>query len=463
MFQFNQEESQYDHSAPQWAVSQQAAGEDAGEVIQIHQAHAIETLADPVRQEILHDHYLDYLQLIGDDDSISTDRDPIQKFIITVNAVIEKFIAERRCIFRKNYGVIQQAIAVVVQDTPEIMTNFAAAYGTIKREADAVDEAAYAADQARAATNTDNVIYRHIQATIAAAIAEESMSFIAALRHGSVARIQLLFTHGLDLNRELRGKTTLMHVVQTGRADLLAALLTHHGANLEVVSDVEGWTALLFAASQRDANLVKVLLDAGANIHARGYSDCMVVQAGAMDFEGTITAFEIAAKDSAADREKITDFDQKRQETLDVFRHKYCELLVLTSNELLKDVFHGVFDSDRVRLHDYLCGAVRGSISTINSSDMTEMQKMEAKQHLLGKLEDIFVAGKNPCLYGMLFQHVTKNILSDFFLSFSKLPAHERDAQSQAITIAIQQVILEVQTSLQSSIKMAMSLVYPRE
>lgn len=80
-----------------------------------------------------------------------------------------------------------------------------------------------------------------------------------------------LISAGGDVNFEaLDGFPALLGMVMSGREDRLelVRVLTEAGADLER-RGINGWTALHAAASQNDADLVRVLLELGASPEAR--------------------------------------------------------------------------------------------------------------------------------------------------------------------------------------------------
>ena len=88
---------------------------------------------------------------------------------------------------------------------------------------------------------------------------------------GDARAIEKLLQQKVDLNQaSADGRTLLMEAVLEKRADLVKLLLDH-GANA-ALSDREGQTALHFAAQAHLADVVQLLLDKGAPIDAKDHN-----------------------------------------------------------------------------------------------------------------------------------------------------------------------------------------------
>ena len=93
-----------------------------------------------------------------------------------------------------------------------------------------------------------------------------------ASENGNAAIIERLLKAGADPNTAAPGgETPLMTAARTGRVDTVKVLLAH-GANVNAQEGVRGQTALMWAASDGSVALVKALLEAGADIHSRSSS-----------------------------------------------------------------------------------------------------------------------------------------------------------------------------------------------
>ena len=88
--------------------------------------------------------------------------------------------------------------------------------------------------------------------------------------------VELLLRHGTDINAVPYegGSTALMVAAREDNADMVRFLL-EHGADTEV-ADADEWTALFHAES---APVAQLLLQHGANPHARDIADWTPLQA----------------------------------------------------------------------------------------------------------------------------------------------------------------------------------------
>ena len=83
--------------------------------------------------------------------------------------------------------------------------------------------------------------------------------------------IELLIKAGADPNAALpEGETVLMSAARTGVPEAVKALIAH-GANVNAKESWQEQTALMFAAAENHAAVVKLLVDAGAdlNVHSK--------------------------------------------------------------------------------------------------------------------------------------------------------------------------------------------------
>lgn len=89
-----------------------------------------------------------------------------------------------------------------------------------------------------------------------------------AISRGEAALVKLLLEHGADVNAMRHGQTALTSAVHNGRKDLVEMLLAA-GADLEKFGLGQG-SPLYWAASHKNLELAKLLLDRGADPNADG-------------------------------------------------------------------------------------------------------------------------------------------------------------------------------------------------
>ena len=92
--------------------------------------------------------------------------------------------------------------------------------------------------------------------------------FSLACYVGNAAAIERLLAAGEDTNAVFSGEPALMMVARAGSADGVRALLAR-GANPNVAEPTRGQTALMWAAAEGHASVLEVLIEFGADAHAR--------------------------------------------------------------------------------------------------------------------------------------------------------------------------------------------------
>ncbi|MGL4394264.1 MAG: ankyrin repeat domain-containing protein [Brevinema sp.] len=93
----------------------------------------------------------------------------------------------------------------------------------------------------------------------------------AAIGAGQVEIVELLLKKGVDINhsvnsRRYYGITPLMLAVDEGNIEIVEMLLEQKGININA-SDSEGKSALVYAYIRGKFEIIKLLIDAGANTH----------------------------------------------------------------------------------------------------------------------------------------------------------------------------------------------------
>ena len=90
-----------------------------------------------------------------------------------------------------------------------------------------------------------------------------------ACLNGADAMVEKLLTAGASANAALpSGETVLMTAARTGSTEAVR-LLAAHGARLDAQEGTRGQTPLMWAVAQRHADIVKTLVELGADVHVR--------------------------------------------------------------------------------------------------------------------------------------------------------------------------------------------------
>jgi len=90
-----------------------------------------------------------------------------------------------------------------------------------------------------------------------------------ACQNGSAPMVETLLTAGATANAALpSGETVLMTTSRTGSAEAVS-LLVAHGANMNAQEQSRGQTALMWAVAQQHPDVVKTLVELGADVHVR--------------------------------------------------------------------------------------------------------------------------------------------------------------------------------------------------
>lgn len=93
-----------------------------------------------------------------------------------------------------------------------------------------------------------------------------------ACQTGNAAMIERLLAAGAEPNAALTsfGDTALMMASRTGKLDAVKLLLEHN-AQVNAIETWGGTTALMWAAAEKHADVVKILIEHGANVNAKSY------------------------------------------------------------------------------------------------------------------------------------------------------------------------------------------------
>ena len=95
------------------------------------------------------------------------------------------------------------------------------------------------------------------------------MPLLLACNNGSTAMVDLLLTAGADPNTgPAERETPVMAAARTGNADAMKLLLAY-GGDVNAKESSRGQTALMWAAAQQHPEVVRMLVEGGAHIHAR--------------------------------------------------------------------------------------------------------------------------------------------------------------------------------------------------
>jgi uncharacterized protein len=100
-----------------------------------------------------------------------------------------------------------------------------------------------------------------------------------AAANGSAPLVQELLAHGATPNVAANREPPLLLAAKAGSLTAVRALLIH-GAEIDAGEPLQGQTALMWAVSQRHPEVVKALVEGGANVNARSRTSRLLVNRG---------------------------------------------------------------------------------------------------------------------------------------------------------------------------------------
>ncbi|DBB15707.1 TPA: hypothetical protein ACH3X3_003914 [Trebouxia sp. C0006] len=107
-------------------------------------------------------------------------------------------------------------------------------------------------------------------------IKEGKAPLMRAASEGHVQIVQWLLSQGAQVDAQDTWERTALWVAALhGRTDVAETLLSH-GAHVDLAGDSEGFTCLMGACTNEDAQVVKLLLSKGANIHAHDGTELLL-------------------------------------------------------------------------------------------------------------------------------------------------------------------------------------------
>ena len=108
---------------------------------------------------------------------------------------------------------------------------------------------------------------------------EESLLFYALHHKCSFDTIKLLIDSGIDIYKcDDHGVSLLDEAIVTGDLELVRYLVDEKGMDVNMTKRKSGFTPLMQAASYGYTDIVRYLLEKGADIHARDSSNLNVIE-----------------------------------------------------------------------------------------------------------------------------------------------------------------------------------------
>jgi uncharacterized protein len=141
--------------------------------------------------------------------------------------------------------------------------------------------------------------------TLAAATSQQAAALVAdAVREGNRAAVRALLDKGADVRAaQGDGMTALHWAAMNGDAEVVA-MLVHAGADLKAATRIDAATPLLLAAENGHSAVVRALLDAGADANAADASGttALMFAAGAGDVDALRSLVQRGADLNSRDR-----------------------------------------------------------------------------------------------------------------------------------------------------------------
>ncbi|KAI0432894.1 hypothetical protein F5Y09DRAFT_120480 [Xylaria sp. FL1042] len=112
-----------------------------------------------------------------------------------------------------------------------------------------------------------------------------------ACEHGSIEIVEILLQHGARILADAEGLYPQHLVARSGQTPRLLRLLKQHGADLDQIDKLYGWTPLVHAASEGNVPCLQELLSAGVNSNILDEKDLPAMYYAA--WEGHLTCMQL--------------------------------------------------------------------------------------------------------------------------------------------------------------------------
>ncbi|PHH64019.1 hypothetical protein CDD81_5124 [Ophiocordyceps australis] len=118
-----------------------------------------------------------------------------------------------------------------------------------------------------------------------------------ACEHGSEPVVELLLQHGARILSDAEGLYPQHLVARAGKSSQLLLLLKHYGADLDQMDKLYGWTPLVHAASEGNADCLQALLKLGVDVNIVDEKDLPAMYYAA--WEGHLGCMKLLARYTA--------------------------------------------------------------------------------------------------------------------------------------------------------------------